>query len=496
MISQFFILSSKGDPLIYKDFRGDSGGRDVAELFYRKLTGLPGDESPVVMHHDDRHFIHIRHNGLYLVATTSENISPFSLLELLSRLATLLGDYCGSLGEGTISRNVALVYELLDEVLVRSENVLPCPLFSEDTSRGWETKSTHFHPFAPLTTQKMSFLCPQDYGYVQTTSMEMLRNFIQTEAVVSKPFSLFDLSSVGLFGAETQQSKVAPSSAASRPVLSSRSDQSQKNEVFLDVVERLSVLIASNGSLLKVDVQGEIRLKSFLPSGSEMRIGLTEEFCVGKSELRGYGPGIRVDEVSFHSSVHLDEFESHRILRLQPPQGELTVMRYQLSDDLPSPLPFRLFPSVQWDRGSGRLQVYLKLRCDLPPKSQALNVRLHLPLPRGVVSLSQELSSPEQKAELREGALRWDLPRVQGGSQLSGLFQMDVPGIPGPPGPGPSGAAPLGLGPASLSFELPRHTCSGLQVRFLRLPFRPCGNANPHKWVRHLSHSDAYVIRI
>uniref|UniRef100_A0A673TYI7 AP-4 complex subunit mu-1 n=1 Tax=Suricata suricatta TaxID=37032 RepID=A0A673TYI7_SURSU len=435
MISQFFILSSKGDPLIYKDFRGDSGGRDVAELFYRKLTGLPGDESPVVMHHDDRHFIHIRHSGLYLVATTSENISPFSLLELLSRLATLLGDYCGSLGEGTISRNVALVYELLDEVL--------------------------------------------DYGYVQTTSTEMLRNFIQTEAVVSKPFSLFDLSSVGLFGAETQQSKVAPSSAASRPVLSSRSDQSQKNEVFLDVVERLSVLIASNGSLLKVDVQGEIRLKSFLPSGS------------------GYGPGIRVDEVSFHSSVLLEEFESHRILRLQPPQGELTVMRYQLSDDLPSPLPFRLFPSVQWDRGSGRLQVYLKLRCDLPPKSQALNVRLHLPLPRGVISLSQELSGPEQKAELGDGALRWDLPRVQGGSQLSGLFQMDVPGLPGPPGQGPSTVAPpLGLGPASLSFELPRHTCSGLQVRFLRLAFRPCGNTNPHKWVRHLSHSDAYVIRI
>ncbi|XP_052610088.1 AP-4 complex subunit mu-1 isoform X1 [Peromyscus californicus insignis] len=453
MISQFFILSSKGDPLIYKDFRGDSGGRDVAELFYRKLTGLPGGESPVVMYHDDRHFIHVRHSGLYLVATTSENVSPFSLLELLSRLATLLGDYCGSLSEGTISRNVALVYELLDEVL--------------------------------------------DYGYVQTTSTEMLRNFIQTEAVVSKPFSLFDLSSVGLFGAETQQNRVAPSSAASRPVLSSRSDQSQKNEVFLDVVERLSVLIASNGSLLKVDVQGEIRLKSFLPSGSEMYIGLTEEFCVGKSELRGYGPGIRVDEVSFHSSVNLDEFESHRILRLQPPQGELTVMRYQLSDDLPSPLPFRLFPSVQWDRGSGRLQIYLKLRCDLPPKSQALNIHLHLPLPRGVVSLSQELSSPDQKAELVEGALHWDLPRVQGGSQLSGLFQMDVPGSQGPPSHGPSPSAPpLGLGPASLSFELPRHTCSGLQVRFLRLSFSACGSANPHKWVRHLSHSNAYVIRI
>lgn len=32
-----------------------------------------------------------------------------------------------------------------------------------------------------------------------------------------------------------------------------------------------------------------------------------------------------MDEVSFHSSVHLDEFESHRILRLQPPQGEVSM---------------------------------------------------------------------------------------------------------------------------------------------------------------------------
>lgn len=32
-----------------------------------------------------------------------------------------------------------------------------------------------------------------------------------------------------------------------------------------------------------------------------------------------------MDEVSFHSLVQLDEFESHRILRLQPPQGEVRM---------------------------------------------------------------------------------------------------------------------------------------------------------------------------
>lgn len=142
---------------------------------------------------------------------------------------------------------------------------------------------------------------------------------------------------------------------------------------------------------------------------TEMRIGLTEEFCVGKSELRGEeNKGLPLPIVSHTGSaesfVHLQVTDrgsawtkshftaqcswmnlsltesfacSHRRARsgslgegagtvLFLPQrrrkltafcplcSQLTVMRYQLSDDLPSPLPFRLFPSVQWDRGSGR----------------------------------------------------------------------------------------------------------------------------------------------
>lgn len=66
-------------------------GRDIrvrapiswALLHYNPLNTVLPPAPP--QHHDDRHFIHIRHSGLYLVATTSENISPFSLLELLSR---------------------------------------------------------------------------------------------------------------------------------------------------------------------------------------------------------------------------------------------------------------------------------------------------------------------------------------------------------------------------------------------------------------------------
>ncbi|XP_067084800.1 AP-4 complex subunit mu-1 isoform X1 [Osmerus mordax] len=442
MISQVFILSSKGDHLIYKDFRGEAGNESV-NIFYKMVTALTDDQPPVVMSRKDLHFVHIKQGGLYWVATTTADASPFTIIEFLNRLTALIKDYCGNLTEKSVRMNFALIYELLDEVV--------------------------------------------DYGYIQTTSTDILKNFIQTEAVSSKPFSLFDLSNVGLFGAETQQSKVAPSAAASRPIMSSRGEQGGKNEIFVDVIERMSVVIGSNGVLMKADIEGEIKVKCYMPSCSEMRIGLNEEFSIGKSQLRGYGAAVRVDECSFHQAVKLDEFDSYRILKVCPSQGEQTVMQYQLCDDLPTPAPFRLFPTIERDNG-GRLLLYLKLRCELPPKSSAINVSVTIPVPRNSLSLSQELSSPDQKAELqpRNKAILWEISRFPGGSQLSALFKLEVSGL--------SSASMLEVGPVSLSFELPKYTCTGLQIRFLRLsPIQP---GPSQRWVRYVTHSDSYTIRI
>ncbi|KAM6985859.1 AP-4 complex subunit mu-1 [Aplochiton taeniatus] len=442
MISQVFILSSQGDHLIYKDFRGEAG-KEAINIFYEKVTALTGDQPPVVMSHKELHFVHVRQGGLYWVATTTADASPFMAIEFLNRLSGLIKDYCGDLTEKCVRMNFALIYELLDEVI--------------------------------------------DYGYIQTTSTDILKNFIQTEAVTSKPFSLFDLSNVGLFGAETQQSKVAPSAAATRPIMSSRGEQGGKPEIFVDVIERMSVVLGATGVLMKADVEGEIRVKCYMPSCSEMRIGLNEEFSIGKSQLRGYGAAVRVDECRFHPAVKLDEFDTYRILKVCPSQGEQTIMQYQLCDDLPTAPPFRLYPTIERDTG-GRLMMYLKLRCDLPPKSAAINVSVTIPIPKGSLSLSLELSSPDQSAELqaKNKAIHWEIPRFPGGAQLSALFKLEVPGL--------SSASMMEVGPVSLSFELPKYTCTGLQIRFLRLtPVQP---GLSQRWVRYVTHSDSYTIRV
>ncbi|XP_062870247.1 AP-4 complex subunit mu-1 isoform X2 [Trichomycterus rosablanca] len=442
MISQVFILSCQGDNLIYRDFRGDVG-KDSMSTFYEMVSALSGDQPPVVMTHKDVKFIHIRHAGLYWVVSTQTDPSPFTIIDFLNRFSSLIKDYCGGVCEKTIRMNFALIYELLDEMV--------------------------------------------DYGYIQTTSTDILKNFIQTEPVSSKPFSLFDLSNVALFGADTQQSKVAPSTAATRPIMASHGEQGGRNEIFVDVVERLSVVIGTNGVLMKADVTGEIRVKCYLPTCPEIRIGLLEEFSIGKSQVRGYGAAVRVDECSFHQAVNLDEFDAYRILKICPGQGEQSIMQYQLSDELPCPPPFRLFPTVEKDYGN-RLLIFLKLRCDLPPQSAAINVSVMVPVPKGSISVSQGLSSPDQTAELqpRNKAIQWDIPRFPGGAQLSALFKVEVPGL--------SSASLMEVGPVSMSFELPKHTCTGLQIRFVRLS--PTQQGPSHRWVRYVTHSDSYTIRI
>ena len=211
------------------------------------------------------HFIHVRQGGLYWVASTKTSASPFTIIEFLNRwdyfiflyssistflyslccecsryfsdfvckwiafliivfehwvwtlfgfcrLTALTKDYCGTLCEKSVRANFALIYELLDEMVVRMvmqqfsfKNTLignHCSWVGQCAQCKFLQDIVIFH-FLPLQLHLPLWTCPllcvaQDYGYIQTTSTDILKNFIQTEAESSKPFSLFDLSNVGL----------------------------------------------------------------------------------------------------------------------------------------------------------------------------------------------------------------------------------------------------------------------------------------------------------
>ena len=58
----------------------------------------------------------------------------------------------------------------------------------------------------------------------------------------------------------------------------------KKNEIFLDVVEKLSCLVAANGTVLKSEIEGALKMKSFLSGMPELKLGLNEKLVM---ESRG-----------------------------------------------------------------------------------------------------------------------------------------------------------------------------------------------------------------
>lgn len=53
----------------------------------------------------------------------------------------------------------------------------------------------------------------------------------------------------------------------------------KKNEVFLDVVESVNLLVNSNGSVVRSEVFGALKMRTFLSGMPECKLGLNDKVC-------------------------------------------------------------------------------------------------------------------------------------------------------------------------------------------------------------------------
>lgn len=61
----------------------------------------------------------MKKHSLYFVITTRKNISPSFGLEIINSLRRVFRDYLGVLTEESLRKNFQMVYEILDEVIVK-----------------------------------------------------------------------------------------------------------------------------------------------------------------------------------------------------------------------------------------------------------------------------------------------------------------------------------------------------------------------------------------
>jgi AP-4 complex subunit mu-1 len=81
MISQFFILSARGDNLIMRDFRCDIS-KNFPGVFFREVKTAER-EKPPIFEKDGITFAYLKRSGLYIACTTRFNMSPALITDML-----------------------------------------------------------------------------------------------------------------------------------------------------------------------------------------------------------------------------------------------------------------------------------------------------------------------------------------------------------------------------------------------------------------------------
>lgn len=423
-----FVLDQKGKVIIWRNYRGEVSP-SVVEKFV--MTIVEGDESNVkpVFSDDGVCYCWIKVSNLYFLALTQRNSNALMILAYLYKLADTLREYFRVLDEESLKDNFVLTYELFDEMM--------------------------------------------DNGVPQVTEVKILKEFIKTESLLS------------LVTNESTALQVKPPTAVTNAV-SWRNEgiKYKKNEIFLDVVEKVNVLVSAGGQVLRSEVIGVLRMKSFLSGMPELKLGLNDKllFDGGNST----GKAVEMEDIKFHQCVRLARFESDRTIAFIPPDGEFELMSYRLNTQV-KPLIW-VETVVDKSKGKSRIEFIVKARSQFKTRSVANNVEIYVPVPSDADTPQFKVSVGSAWYDPERDALVWSIKQFQGGKDFIMTASFGLPSISG------DHRDAFLKRPITVKFEIPYFTASGLTIRFLKIVEKSGYQALP--WVRYITQHGDYQLRM
>eukprot|EP01114_Cavostelium_apophysatum_P006799 TRINITY_DN1827_c0_g1_i2.p1 TRINITY_DN1827_c0_g1~~TRINITY_DN1827_c0_g1_i2.p1 ORF type:complete len:414 (-),score=123.00 TRINITY_DN1827_c0_g1_i2:50-1291(-) len=408
--------------------------RGVTNAFRMNVIGAKDIRSPIKLMQNTS-FIHIRSQDVYLVAVTKHNVEAVLVFEILYKIAEIFrGYFGGKLDEEAIKNHLTLTYEILDEIM--------------------------------------------DYGYAQNLSLDTLKAFIFQKGAI-KPEKIQD----GTVGKIT--SMVTGACPWRNP-----DTFHKKNELYIDVVESVNLLVATDGKKLRADVSGSIQIKCLLSGMPECKFGLNDKLTMDKERSAGVskpkGLGIAIDDCTFHTCVRLSKFDTDRTISFVPPDGEFELMKYRTTENIE--VPFTVTPIVK-EHSRTRLEVKVAVKSNFKRDQFGTGVTVKIPLPKNTALVKIHTQSGKGKYRPEEGAIVWKIRRFPGETKYIIAAEVEL-------------AASVSLQkkawsrpPISMEFQVPMFTASGLHVRFLKV-LEMKQQYQAIKWVRYLTQAGNYQYRI
>lgn len=258
-----------------------------------------------------------------------------------------------------------------------------------------------------------------------------------------------------------------------------------KNEIFLDVIERLNLLVSSNGTVLHSEIIGSIQMKSFLSGMPELKLGLNDKLmfeATGRSTTRV--KSVELEDIKFHQCVRLARFENDRTISFIPPDGEFELMSYRLNTQVK---PLIWVEAVVESHSHSRIEYMIKTKSHFKSRSIANNVEIIIPVPRDVDSPSFKASIGTVTYYPDRDAIIWTIKQFNGAKEYLMRAHFGLPSITSEDGE-------HWRAPIEVKFEMPYFTVSGLQVRYLKIIEKSGYQALP--WVRYITMNGDYQLRM
>lgn len=422
-VSAIIVLDIKGRVILNRDYRGDVQLK-VAERFLARVNELEeaGKSSPVI-YDDGVTYLYVQYSNLFLVALARTNVNAASILLFLHKLVEVFKHYFQELEEESLRDNFVIAYELLDEMM--------------------------------------------DFGYPQFTEAKILSEFIKTDAY-------------------RMQVQARPPMAVTNAV-SWRSEGLfyKKNEVFLDVVESVNLLVNSNGNVVRSEVVGALKMRTYLTGMPECKLGLNDKVLFENQGRSGRQKAVDLEDMKFHQCVRLARFENDRTISFIPPDGAFDLMTYRLSQNVK---PLIWVECTVEKHSRSRIEYLVKAKSQYKERSTASHVEILLPLPPDAITPAVRASQGSAVYAPEKEALVWKIKNFPGGREFLLRCKFSLPSVPAEEEQ--QGRMP----PIRVKFEIPYYTVSGIQVRYLKVIEKSGYQALP--WVRYITTAGEYEIRM
>ncbi|XP_004077235.1 AP-3 complex subunit mu-1 [Oryzias latipes] len=241
------------------------------------------------------------------------------------------------------------------------------------------------------------------------------------------------------------------------------------NEAYFDVIEEIDAILDKSGTTVFAEIQGVIEACVRLTGMPDLTLSFMNPRLL--------------DDVSFHPCVRFKRWESERVLSFIPPDGNFTLMSYQVSSQNLVAIPVYVKQNISFlEAGScGRLDITIGPKQTMGKTVEGLMVTVHMP--KAVLTVNLTATQGTHTYDLATKVLVWDIGKLnpQKLPNLRGSLSMQ-PGAPKPE-ENPS---------LNIDLKIQQLAISGLKVSRLDMYGE---KYKPFKGVKYLTKAGKFQVR-